>query len=150
MSLYWLHADDAGDTSLTPLRMPAAEGELGDVNVRGFSGIPTTGFAITEFPDGLPDMGLHAAPRRRFIALLGGAFEVTTTTGDHEVVKVGDGLLADDAGSKGHYSHQVSAEPVRMLTVEIPEDWDRSVGPPGSLPQARVQLGDLRDDGSLP
>jgi hypothetical protein len=60
-----------------------------------------------------PDDGLHTAPRRQVVAVLRGALEVTTTTGESRCLRAGDCLLADDVDSKDTSAQTLAMSPSR-------------------------------------
>jgi hypothetical protein len=123
-SVYRVYADQRGDTHLAMLQLPGVDnpGE-GATRVRGLLGIPAVNCAVVELVERMPGHELHPAPERRLLALLRGAYEIITSTGESCVVRTGDCLLADDVGSNGHRTREVGDERVMMVSVQIPDDW---------------------------
>jgi hypothetical protein len=99
MSQWHLRADAAGETRLERLAMPVKETFAG--TVRGLNDIPAITIGMGEFVGRKPDVGMHEAPRRQFLVVLGGELEIVTTLGQQQRLQPGDVLLADDVGSKG-------------------------------------------------
>jgi hypothetical protein len=95
---------------------------------RGLNDIPTTTMGFAEFVGRKPDAGVHNAPRRQFLVVLGGELELVTTSGDRELLQPGDLLLADDIGTKGHISRDVGDAPLMLMAIAIRDDWP---GPSG-------------------
>jgi hypothetical protein len=126
MTCFRVHGDAEGETHLTRLDLPVKDTPVG--KVRGMGDIPMIDGGIAGFVDSRkPDSGIHEAPRRQFIVVLGGVLEIETSLGQRERLAPGDVLLADDVGTKGHHSRDVGDVPLTMMTVGIGEDWD---GPP--------------------
>ena len=126
MTVFRVHGDADGETHLTRLDLPVNDTPVG--RVRSMSDIPMIDGGMAEFVDcRKPDTGIHEAPRRQFIVVLGGVLEIETSLGRSERLAAGDVLLADDVGTKGHHSRDVGEVPLTMMTVGIGGDWD---GPP--------------------
>lgn len=121
MVCYHLHGDAAGETHLTPLEFPVKETSAGIV--RGVNDIPATTLGFGEFVGRKPDVGLHNAPQRQFLVVLGGELEILTSLGDSQRLGPGDVLLADDMGSKGHVSRDVGENPLMLLAIGIVSAW---------------------------
>ena len=121
MVCYHLQGDATGETHLTPLEFPVRETSAGFV--RGLNDIPATTLGFGEFVGRKPDVGLHNAPRRQFLVVLGGELEILTSLGDSQRLGPGDVLLADDIGSKGHVSRDVGADPLMLLAIGISSAW---------------------------
>ena len=127
MACYHIHGDAKGETYLKPLKFRTSETAVGTVQRLGE--LPATSTGIGGFVGGRkPDTGMHEAPRRQFVVVLGGELEIVTSLGHAERLRPGDVLLADDVGSKGHISRDVGDQPLMMMTVGIGSDWD---GPEG-------------------
>jgi hypothetical protein len=121
MTCFHLHGDATGETHVTRLELP--EKETGAGRVHGLNDIPTTTMGFAEFIGRKPDVGVHNAPRRQVLVVLGGALELVTTLGQCERLHAGDLLLADDVGTKGHISRDVGDEPLMLLAVGIAPEW---------------------------
>ena len=126
MTVFRVHGDAQGETHLTPLDLPVKDTPAG--KVRGMGDIPMIDGGMAEFVDcRKPDSGIHEAPRRQFIVVLGGVLEIETSLGRSVRLSPGDVLLADDVGTLGHHSRDVGEVPLTMMTVGIGDEWD---GPP--------------------
>jgi hypothetical protein len=123
VACFVLHGDAAGETHLTRLELPVKESYAG--TFRGLNDIPATTIGFAEFVGRKPDVGVHNAPRRQFLVVLGGVLEIITTLGHSERLHPGDVLLADDAGTKGHTSRDVGAEPLALMAIGIDNEWER-------------------------
>ena len=122
MRCWHLHGDPAGETHLTLVGLPERDSYAG--RVRGLSDIPVTTMGMGEFLGRKPDVGVHNAPRRQFLVVLQGELEIVTTLGEHQRLRPGDVLLADDGGSKGHVSRDVGDDPLMMMAIGIDGEWE--------------------------
>jgi hypothetical protein len=124
MTVYHLHCDPAGDSHLSPidLHLLDATGQ-GAGRVRVLGHFPAYDVSIAETIDRLEDQGLHPPPRRLFLAILAGTYEIETTAGDKVCLDPGDCLFVDDAGGKGHWSRDVGDDPLVILSAGIPDDF---------------------------
>ena len=122
MACFVLHGDEAGETQVSRLNLPVKESYAG--TFRGLNDIPTTTMGFAQFIGRKPDVGVHNAPRRQFLVVLGGELEIITTLGQHERLKPGDVLLADDVGTKGHISRDVGEEPLMLMAIGIDGEWE--------------------------
>jgi len=122
MSQWHLRGDAAGETHLEQLAMPVKETFAG--TVRGLNDIPAITVGMGEFVGRKPDVGMHEAPRRQFLVVLGGELEIVTTLGQQQRLQPGDVLLADDVGSKGHVSRDVGEAPLMLMAIGIGTDWE--------------------------
>ena len=128
---FHLHGDESGDTHLDPLELAERDSEAG--RVRTLSDIPVTTMGMGEFLGRKPDVGVHPAPRRQFLVVLQGELEIVTTLGQHEHLRPGDVLFADDGDSLGHISRDVGDEPLMLMAIGVDGDWDyRAVMPPST------------------
>jgi hypothetical protein len=121
MSQWHLRGDAAGETRLERLAMPVKETFAG--TVRGLNDVPAITVGMGEFVGRKPDVGMHEAPRRQFLVVLGGELEIVTTLGHRQRLQPGDVLLADDVGSKGHISRDVGHAPLMLMAIGIGSDW---------------------------
>ena len=129
MKLVRVYADEAGDTHLADIEVPAADDVGGVVSeLIPLGDIPATTFSLSQSPDHRADMDFHTPARRQVVAFLRGELEVTTTTGETRRLESGDCLLADDVDSKGHISRDVGAEPWATLVVGIAPRLGRPTG----------------------
>jgi hypothetical protein len=121
MAQYHLYGDAAGETHLAVLQLPVKDTFAG--TVRGLNDVPTTTTGMGEFVGRKPDVGVHNAPRRQFLVVLGGELEIVTTLGQQQRLQPGDVLLADDVESKGHISRDVGDAPLMLMAVGIGSEW---------------------------
>jgi hypothetical protein len=122
MTCYRVHGDASGETHVSVVEPPVRETPVG--KVRSMGEIPMIDGGMAQFVDGRkPDTGIHEAPRRQFIVVLGGVLEIETSQGLRTHLAPGDVLLADDVGTKGHHSRDVGDVPLTMMTVGIGESW---------------------------
>jgi hypothetical protein len=129
MTLYRVYGDEAGETHLAIIDLPVLDVHSeGVARIRGLLDIPATSTGIVELLEPTPSQGVHPAPERRLLVFLQGETEITTTTGDRQILRAGDCLLADDVDSKGHYTTDIGTERRRMVTIGIPREWQ----PPAS------------------
>lgn len=123
MACFHLRGDETGETHITRLDLPVQETYAG--TVRGLNEVPATTMGFGEFVgERKPDVGMHNAPRRQFLVVLGGVLEIVTTSGEQEHLRPGDVLLADDVGTKGHISRDVGDDPLMLMAIGIGPDWD--------------------------
>lgn len=124
MNLIRVFGDESGETHLSDIELlPAEHPQNKGAQLLSLSEIPATTVTIAQLLDRRPDDGLHTAPRRQLVAVLRGALEITTTTGDRRCLRAGDCLMADDVDSKGHISTDVGDEPLATLVVGITSEW---------------------------
>jgi mannose-6-phosphate isomerase-like protein (cupin superfamily) len=129
MTIYHLHGDEQGETHLTPIDLTLIDANASGVGegsanrVRVMPKFPAYDLGYAEMVDPLQDSGLHGAPRRQFLAILRGAYLITTTAGDEVRLVAGDCLITDDVNSKGHWSREVGDEPLTMVSVGVPDDF---------------------------
>lgn len=122
MACYHLWGDGAGESHLGLLELPEKDTYAG--RVRGINDVPASTMGFGAFVGRKPDVGIHTAPRRQFLVVLEGVLEIETTTGQKEHLHPGDVMLADDVGSKGHASRDVGDDPLMLMAIPIPEEWD--------------------------
>ena len=82
-----MHGDAAGETHLTVLDLPVKESYAG--TFRGLNEIPVTTMGFAEFVGRKPDVGMHNAPRRQFLVVLGGELEIITSLNESERLQPG-------------------------------------------------------------
>ena len=122
MACYHLWGDDEGETHLVPLKLPARDSYAG--RVRGMDDVPASSMGFGAFVERKPDIGIHTAPRRQFLVVLGGMMEIETTSGQKGHLHPGDVMLADDVGSKGHVSRDVGDDPLMMMAIAVADEWE--------------------------
>jgi hypothetical protein len=118
-----VYADSSGETYLAPVELPEQRAADGSVASRTLRDIPITTLDMGQLFRRQPPVDLHPAPRRQFVVVLRGAFEVTTTGGECERFEAGDCLLADDVDGKGHLFADVGEEPLSTLRIGVSPDW---------------------------
>jgi hypothetical protein len=124
VQVWWLHADADGETHLREIALPAISGAgEGGVDRVAMLSVPAVGLGLASLRQRAPDLELHAAPKRRFLVMMRGEHEITTTDGQSVCLVPGDCIFVDDVGSKGHYSKDTGAEPMAMAAVDVPDDW---------------------------
>jgi hypothetical protein len=124
VTLYRVYGDEDGETHLTVLDLPLIQvNSEGVARVRGLLAIPATQAGVVELVEPTPSLDRHPAPERRLIVFLRGETEIRTTSGDRQVLGAGDCLLADDVGTRGHYTTDIGAEPRQMVTINIDPEW---------------------------
>jgi hypothetical protein len=124
MTLYRVYGDGDGETHLSTIELPLLEvNSEGVAKVRGLLDIPATQTGVVELVEPTPSQALHPAPERRLLVFLQGETEIRTTSGDRQVLRAGDCLLADDVESRGHYTTDIGSEPRRMVTISIDPGW---------------------------
>ena len=64
----------------------------------------------------------HTAPRRQFVITLSGTLEFESRTGDTQMIKPGDILLAEDTTGGGHKWRLVDDQPWRRCYVHLEPD----------------------------
>jgi len=130
MTLYHLYGDDAGETHLMPIELTlidaaaSGEGEGSANRVRSGPRFSAFDAGYAEIVDPLQDSGLHEAPRRALIVVLRGGYYIKTTAGDEVTLQGGDCMFADDVGTKGHWSWEVGDEPMIMMSIGVPDEFE--------------------------
>jgi hypothetical protein len=120
-----VYGDEVGETHLTKLQLSAETlGDNGRAVRRGLENVPATTVGMGEMLERRPTQDLHTAPRRQLVIVLRGAFEITTTMGDHYRFGPGDCLFADDLDTKGHTFEDVGDEFLETISVGISTDWE--------------------------
>ena len=80
---------------------------------------PVTTSLFLVAPPGWDD-AFHPTPRRQYAVLLDGGLSVTVSDGETVMMKPGDMVLLNDAGSKGHLSRVQGDQPARFLMIGCP------------------------------
>ena len=122
MRVLHLHGDPDGDTHLREIELPVRKTEAG--TVRNLSDIAATTAGLGGFVGRKPDVGMHTAPRRALLVVLGGELEIVTSLDERELLHPGDVLFADDVGTKGHVSRDVGDEPLSILSIGLDDGWE--------------------------
>jgi hypothetical protein len=117
-------ADDKGETHLCRVQLAVEEERMPGGARRLISpAIPVSCLHVGEMIDRRELQPLHAAPRRQFIVVLRGEFEVATTGGDRKRFGPGECLLADDMDSTGHTFEEVGEERLVIMKVALSPEW---------------------------
>jgi hypothetical protein len=64
--------------------------------------LPAKGLVFVTTPDDLRETEPHPAPRRQFVIVLDGEFEIETTDGDRRIFPPGGAALVEDTSGRGH------------------------------------------------
>jgi hypothetical protein len=64
--------------------------------------LPAQGVEFVTTPDDLRDSEPHPVPRRQFVIVLDGEFEIETTDGDRRTFPPGGVALVEDTAGSGH------------------------------------------------
>ena len=125
MNLWHLYGDADGETHIRRIELEQVDvaGAGEGVDRIGMLRVPVTGLNISELGQRVPDLGIHPAPARRFLTLMSGTYEITTSLGEKVRLQPGDCAFVDDMGTKGHYSDDIGDEPLTFFGVDVPDDW---------------------------
>jgi hypothetical protein len=119
-----IYADDAGETHLADYEFPfEAQGDNGQVRMRGLLDVPTGKLGIHDVLEKAPSADFHSTSPRKLIAVLRGTFEISASDGDRRRFGPGDILLTDDLNSKGHAFQDVGTDTLLTVIAEIDEAW---------------------------
>ena len=69
-------------------------------------------------PDDVRNTELHPAPRRQFVVVLDGEFEIETSDGDRRTVSPGDGMFFEETTGAGHVT-RVLRGPASFVAVSL-------------------------------
>ncbi len=123
MDLLEIYADDNGETHFRTASVELEANHYAPpsppLEISAESPATTSLFLVA--PPGWDD-AFHATPRRQYAILLEGEFSVTASDGERVMMKPGDMVLLNDAGSKGHLSKVQGDQPARFLMVGCPAD----------------------------
>ena len=61
----------------------------------------------------------HPAPRRQFVIILSGQYEIGFSDGNKKVFGAGDARLVEDTTGKGHTARVYGDEPVVVATIPL-------------------------------
>ncbi len=112
-----LHGDEHGESHLTRLDVPS--GYLRD--------IPTTSMLIADTSERAPAHGYQPASQRQLVMVLRGAMMIGSSDGSLERLGPGDALWEEDQGSRGHSLEDVGDEPMMVVIVGLPVDYELPV-----------------------
>ncbi len=123
MDLLEIYADDNGETHFRTASVELEANHYAPpsppLEISAETPANTSLFLVA--PPGWDD-AFHATPRRQYAVLLEGEFSVTASDGETVMMKPGDMVLLNDAGSKGHLSRVQGDRPARFLMVGCPAD----------------------------
>jgi quercetin dioxygenase-like cupin family protein len=83
------------------------------------SAIPATGLAFVTVPPDVRETGRHPSPRRQFVVILDGEFELETTDGDRRRFRPGDVLLVEDLEGRGHVTRALTDGPASFAAIPL-------------------------------
>ena len=61
----------------------------------------------------------HPAPRRQFVIILSGQYEIGFSDGSKKIFSAGDARLVEDTSGKGHTTAVYGVEPVVVATIPL-------------------------------
>ncbi|MEM7540782.1 MAG: hypothetical protein AAF384_04250 [Pseudomonadota bacterium] len=62
----------------------------------------------------------HPTPRKQYIVLMQGAFEIETGNGEKRIFKAGDLMLLEDTEGRGHATRVVGDDSVHYAAIAVP------------------------------
>jgi hypothetical protein len=125
LNLTRVYADESGETHLASITLPEDQfSEHGVGRTFTLRDIPATTLSIGQLLGRMPPVDFHPAPRRQFVVVLRGAFEIATTQGQRRRFGPGDCLLAEDLDGRGHLFDDVGDEPLATLRIGIAAEWN--------------------------
>jgi hypothetical protein len=83
------------------------------------SAIPATGFAFVTLPPDVRETGWHPPPRRQFVVILDGEFELETTDGDRRRFRPGEMLLVEDLEGRGHVTRVLTDGAASFMAIPL-------------------------------
>ncbi|HEY6533781.1 MAG TPA: hypothetical protein VIY72_15850 [Acidimicrobiales bacterium] len=123
MNLWRLYGDADGETHFERIALPQIDVPGEGVDRVGMLRVPSVHLTIAELGQQVPELGLHPAPARRFLTLMSGVYEITTSLGEKVRLEPGDCVFVDDVDSKGHFSDDIGDDRLTFAAVEVPDDW---------------------------
>ena len=90
--------------------------------------IPAAGLAWVTLPPDVRETGWHPPPRRQFVVILEGEFELETTDGHKRRFQPGATLLMDDLDGQGHVTRVLTGGAASFMA--IPLAGQRRIGGP--------------------
>ena len=81
--------------------------------------LPAKSFGFLRLPEGF-SQGYHASPRKQFLVVMKGLFEVTVGSGEKQVFPPGSVLLVEDITGQGHRTRNAGEGTVIVARVPIP------------------------------
>ena len=117
MMITRIYADDAGDSHFAEVEISLRDaGPIGMLSAP----IPVSALIFRETAADY-DYEWHNAPRRQYIALLGGEIEIEVTSGEVRRFSGGDVILVEDTTGRGHRTRTVDGRPRRSLFIAMDE-----------------------------
>lgn len=114
-------ADDEGMTHFRDVQFPTTSRDYAPpappVEVSAHES--ASGMIVLGFPAGWYG-DYHPAPRKQWMIILSGKFEIGVSDGETRTLHPGDVVLADEAGSKGHTTRVLGDQAGAILAVEVP------------------------------
>jgi hypothetical protein len=83
--------------------------------------IPATGLAWVTLPPDVRETGWHPPPRRQFVVILEGEFELETTDGHKRRFQPGATLLIDDLDGQGHVTRVLTGGAASFMAIPLAE-----------------------------
>jgi Cupin domain len=83
------------------------------------SAIPATEFAFVTLPPDVRETGWHPPPRRQFVMILDGGFELETTDGGRRRFRPGEMLLVEDLEGRGHVTRVLTDRPASFVAIPL-------------------------------
>jgi quercetin dioxygenase-like cupin family protein len=83
------------------------------------SAIPATGFAFVTLPPDVRETGWHPPPRRQFVVITDGEFELETADGDRRRFQPGELLLVEDLEGRGHVTRVLTDGPASFVAIPL-------------------------------
>ena len=117
-----IYADDSGESHFEDVGIELSEVDFAPPAPPAFASRPhdATKTMFFSAPSGW-DAAWHPAPKRQFMAVLKGEFEVEVSDGETRVFVPGDLLLLADLSGKGHYTKfPESAEENLVMVTQLP------------------------------
>ena len=119
-----IHADDNGESHFEDVAIELIEADFAPPAPPAFVSGPTDASKTMFFsaPAGW-DGAWHPAPKRQFMAVLKGEFEVEVSDGEIRRFVPGDLVLLDDLHGKGHYTRfpETAGENLIFVT-QLPDE----------------------------
>jgi hypothetical protein len=113
--------DGSGGTRFDEFDVPQAETPYAE-NVPPLlisAALAGTGAVFVTVPVEVRETERHPAPRRQFVVVLEGQFEIGTTDGEKRSLSPGMIALMDDVGTRGHTTTVGSTGPATFLAIPL-------------------------------
>ena len=123
--------DAGGETFFATLDLQPRYADDGALQGHAIANISTTTASIVGNASRSAP-GWHPAPRRQFIVLLQGEYEITVGSGESKRFTPGDVVLVEDVDGTGHVFTNLSGDELTLMAVGITSDWSVPTGSTGS------------------